>query len=87
MGQTRRFRDVRGMSGPPQKADISGPGPHFAFVPLRDITSGRARIHLRRPIARFQNPDMATASELRLCEMPAGLQKAAKILVWQSREP
>jgi len=24
-GQTRRFRDVRGMSGLPQNADISGP--------------------------------------------------------------
>ena len=36
MGQTRRFRDVRDMSGLPQTADISGPGRHFAFVPQAD---------------------------------------------------
>ena len=36
-GQTRRFRDVRGMSGLPQTADISGPGRHFAFGPKADI--------------------------------------------------
>jgi hypothetical protein len=36
-GQTRRFRDVRGMSGLPQTADISGLGRHFAFVPEADI--------------------------------------------------
>jgi hypothetical protein len=36
-GQTRRFRDVRGMSGLPQTADISGRGRHFAFVPKADI--------------------------------------------------
>ena len=33
LGQTRRFRDVRGMSGLPQTADISGPCRHFAFGP------------------------------------------------------
>jgi len=33
VGQTRRFRDVRGMSGLPQTSDIAGPGQHFAFVP------------------------------------------------------
>jgi hypothetical protein len=32
-GQTRQFRDVRGMSGLPPTADISVPGRHFAFVP------------------------------------------------------
>jgi hypothetical protein len=36
-GQTRRFRDVRGMSGPLHTADISGPDQHFAFVPYPDI--------------------------------------------------
>jgi hypothetical protein len=34
--QTRRFRDVRGMSGLPQTADISGPCRRFAFVPQPD---------------------------------------------------
>jgi hypothetical protein len=33
VGQTRRFRDVRAMSGLPQTADISGHGRHFAFGP------------------------------------------------------
>jgi hypothetical protein len=37
MGQTRRFRDVRDMSGLPQTTDIAGPGRHFAFVPIGDI--------------------------------------------------
>jgi hypothetical protein len=37
LGQTRRFRDVRDMSGLPQTADISGPGRHFAFVPIAAI--------------------------------------------------
>jgi hypothetical protein len=36
-GQTRRFRDVRGMAGLPQAADISGPGRHFAFVPEAEV--------------------------------------------------
>jgi len=35
-GQTRRFRDVREMSGLPRTADISGPVRHFAFVPISD---------------------------------------------------
>ena len=39
LGQTRRFRDVRGMSGLPPTADISGHGRHFAFVPNADIGS------------------------------------------------
>ena len=42
-GQARRFRDVRGMSGLPPTADISGQGRHFAFVPvavLRRLSSG-----------------------------------------------
>jgi hypothetical protein len=39
MGQTRRFRDVRDMSGLPQTADISGPDRHFAFVPTADIVA------------------------------------------------
>jgi hypothetical protein len=37
LGQSRRFRDVRRMSGLPQIADISGPGRHFAFGPQADI--------------------------------------------------
>jgi hypothetical protein len=40
-GQTRRFRDVRDMSGQPQTADISGPSQHFALVPEPDITRVR----------------------------------------------
>ena len=35
-GGTHRFRDVRGMFGPPQTADISGPRRHFAKVPNAD---------------------------------------------------
>jgi hypothetical protein len=38
LGQSRRFRDARDMSGLPQTADISGPGWHFAFVPGPDST-------------------------------------------------
>jgi hypothetical protein len=38
LGQTRRFRDVRGMSGLPQTADISGLGRHFAFVPKAELS-------------------------------------------------
>jgi hypothetical protein len=37
LGHSRRFRDGRGMSGLPQTADISGPGRHFAFVPIAVI--------------------------------------------------
>ena len=37
LGQSRRFRDVRGMSGLPPTADISGHGRHFAFVPKAEI--------------------------------------------------
>jgi hypothetical protein len=37
LGQTRRFCDVRGMSGLTPTADISGPGRHFAFVPIADL--------------------------------------------------
>jgi hypothetical protein len=51
-GQTRRFRDVRDMSGLPQTADISGPGRHFAFVPKADIrqqTAGSFSVLRRHP--------------------------------------
>jgi hypothetical protein len=34
LGQTRRFRDVRDMSGLPQTTDLAGPARHFAFVPI-----------------------------------------------------
>jgi hypothetical protein len=37
LGQSRRFRDVRGMSDLPPTADISGHGRHFAFVPFPDV--------------------------------------------------
>jgi hypothetical protein len=37
LGQSRRFGDVRRMSGLPQTADISGPSRHFAFVPKADL--------------------------------------------------
>jgi hypothetical protein len=33
LGQTRRFREVRDMSGLPQTTDIAGAGRHFAFGP------------------------------------------------------
>jgi hypothetical protein len=39
LGQTRRFREVGGMSGLPLTADISGPGRHFAFGPTADIVA------------------------------------------------
>jgi hypothetical protein len=50
LGQTRRFRDVRGMSGLPPPADISGHGRHFAFVPEAVISQAtiqweRSRSH------------------------------------------
>jgi hypothetical protein len=37
MGQTRQFRDVSDMSGLPRRSDISGPGRHFAFVPISEV--------------------------------------------------
>ena len=43
VGQSRRLRDVGGMSGLLLTADISGPGRHFAFVPNAAI-AGRLRI-------------------------------------------
>jgi hypothetical protein len=49
LGHSRRFRDVRDMSGQPQTADISGPGRHFAFVPLSDITLAPRTIEDRTP--------------------------------------
>jgi hypothetical protein len=47
LGQTRRFRDVRGMSGLPQTADVSGRGRHFAFVPKPDVSRSVDRDHQR----------------------------------------
>jgi hypothetical protein len=35
--QTRRFRDVRDMSGLPQTADISGPGRHVSKGPEAEV--------------------------------------------------
>src|SRR5260370_7950829 len=46
-GQTRRFRDVRGMSGLPPTADISGHGRHFAFVPSTEVV-GKPIVGMRR---------------------------------------
>ena len=37
LGQSRRFRHVRSMSGLPQTADIAGPRRHFAFAPKADL--------------------------------------------------
>src|SRR5580693_3328474 len=48
LGQKRRFRNVRDMSGLPQTADIIGPGRYFAFVPEADIAGPLAstwRVH------------------------------------------
>jgi len=36
MGHSRRFGDVRRMSGLPQTSDVSRPGRHFALVPETD---------------------------------------------------
>jgi len=44
LGQTRRFRDVRGMSGLPPTADISGHGRHFAFVPIADGVGSQSEV-------------------------------------------
>jgi hypothetical protein len=38
LGHSRRFCDVRGVSGLPPTADISGHGRHFAFVPKADLS-------------------------------------------------
>ncbi len=42
LGQTRRFRDARRMSGLPPTADISGASRHFAFGPNRTSLSEHA---------------------------------------------
>jgi hypothetical protein len=41
LGQTRRFRDVHGMSGLTPTADISGLSRHFALVPDAELRSER----------------------------------------------
>jgi len=57
LGQTRRFRDVRGMSGLPPTADISGHGRHFAFVPEADIwPCVKWRRDVRRPRKALPRP-------------------------------
>ena len=45
LGQSRRFRDVRGMSGLTPAADISGPSRHFALCqyPTLRWQLGRSR--------------------------------------------
>src|ERR1700704_5038487 len=52
VGQSRRFRDVCRMSGLPQTADISGPGRHFAFVPLAVVVVARLPAHRVRDMNR-----------------------------------
>jgi hypothetical protein len=47
LGQSRRFRDVRGMSGLPPTVDISGHGRHFAFGPISDLPLRRSRAAVR----------------------------------------
>jgi 2-iminobutanoate/2-iminopropanoate deaminase len=60
LGQTRRFRDVRDMSGLHPTADISGPGWHFAFVPTRDLAQvDNAVGSLRRPLFSLLAPGYA----------------------------
>ena len=39
LGHSRRFRDVRRMSGLPRTADISGAGRHFAFGPKSEVST------------------------------------------------
>ena len=72
MGQTRRLRDVRDMSGLPQTADISGPGRHFAFVPKAEVeahpvnSAVRIRVafdeEFRRQLAATVDPTRAVSS-------------------------
>ena len=38
LGQTRRFPDVRRMSGLPPSSDVSGAGRDFAFGPEAEVT-------------------------------------------------
>src|SRR6266404_2258779 len=47
---SRRFRDVPGMSGLPQTADISRPGRHFAFGPRAALEGGKTTRRSRRRI-------------------------------------
>jgi hypothetical protein len=37
LGQTRRFRDVRGLSDLPPTSDVSRSDRHFAFVPKAEV--------------------------------------------------
>jgi len=55
-GQTRRFRDVRDMSGLPQTANISGPGRHFALGPIADLNGSRVGWVIARPVKPFYDP-------------------------------
>ena len=52
MGQTRRFRDVRGMSGLTPTADISGLSRHFALGPGAEVLADKNDGRRFRPIGR-----------------------------------
>jgi hypothetical protein len=44
-GQSRRFGDVRRMSGLPSRSDVSRPGRHFAFGPTADLCAAGSQVH------------------------------------------
>jgi len=72
VGQTRRIRDVRGMSGPLHTVDISGPGQHFAFVPGADLpTAGVAQL-IQKLFGRDQIGGVETLREAVVDRLEAG---------------
>jgi hypothetical protein len=83
-GQMRRFRDVRGMSGLPPTADLSGHGRHFAFVPQAEVPR-----FLRRgatPLRVASNiGESATPDRFRKANADAKLSPVPSF-VWQSAQ-
>jgi hypothetical protein len=72
LGQTRRFRDVRGMSGLTPTADISGPSRHFALVPIADLpTTGVAQL-IQKLFGRDQIGGVETLREVVIDWLEAG---------------
>src|SRR5258708_5918951 len=66
-GQTRRFRDVRLMSGLPPTADVSGPGRHFAFGPESDARTAAKRILLNHLAGAGEHGGV---KPIRVCDRP-----------------
>src|SRR5258705_13824256 len=71
-GQTRRFRDVRGMSGLPQTADISGPGRHFAFGPIADLPATGVAQLIQKLFGRDQIRSVETLRKAVVDRLEAG---------------